>query len=119
MSSSLIVTTQLDNFQKVVTVTVQPGSNLPLDIFAYENTGSTELGKYIGVVDLEEYGRLRTFVGDSIPTFANRFVKYTQAKIILDIDTDPTNVIDHVVETSKNLLFSINNAPTTVQTITL
>jgi len=75
-----------------ITATIGSG-NLPQDIFIYRNTGTTELGDYIGVCNVDEYQRLQTFLGASLPIFGNRFVKSTSVKILLSALDDPEKVI--------------------------
>jgi hypothetical protein len=120
MASSLSVTTQLtENNQVEILAEVVSGGTLPRDIFIYENRGTTELGNYIGVCDLEEYQRLSTFTGTVIPGFGNKFVKYTQAKILLDVTDDINRVINNITNTATFLSFSLSNSASTTQIINI
>ncbi len=120
MSNSLSITTKLTTDNKVeITASVVPGGTLPLDIFAYENTGTIHLGNYIGVCDVEEYRRLATFSGDIIRNFGNKFVKYTQAKIILDITDDPNLVIRHITNTATFLSIALSSSVSKTQIINI
>lgn len=120
MSSSLSVTTSLTTDNKVeITANVVPGGTLPLDIFIYQNTGTSNLGYYVGVCNVEEYRRLQTFKGDVIPVFGNKFVKSTQAKILLEITDDPNTFIRHLVNTATFLSIALLNSSSTTQIITI
>jgi hypothetical protein len=115
MSSSLSITKRLNaEHQWEIIASIVSGGTLPLDIFMYENTGDNTLGDYIGVCSLSEYQRLKTFEGGTIDKFANRFVKYAQAKIKLDVSDDTDKVVSNLTKTVKALsLEMVNSSPTT------
>jgi len=122
MTSSLQITKELSSSNTwEITATVIPGGSLPLDIFLYLNTGTTELGEYQGVADIDEYQRFTTFVGTSIPKFGNKFVKYGQAKIKLDINNTetPEGVIKIITDSVKALSSAFQNAPSTTTIISI
>ena len=119
MSSNLTITTQYTEFQMTVTATITPGGTLPLDIFIYENTGGTTLGKYIGVCNLDEYRRLQTFTGVATPIFGNKFVKWTSAYVVLPCDTPPTDTINCITNGVKALSLEFANATPVVTNISI
>lgn len=113
MADSIKITTELKDSSWVITATVVPGSNLPKDIFVYENTGSNVLGDYIGVCNLSEFKRLQVWAESPIPLFGNRFVRSDQAKIILSLDADPTITTNIILSTAKNLKTELASAEST------
>jgi hypothetical protein len=120
MSSSLQVTKALDpNSYWEITAEVVVGGTLPLDIFIYENTGTNVLGEYMGVCNLEEYQRLQTFTGTAIPKFGNKYVKYPQAKINLDINDDPDRVISEIQDSVKSLSLALSNVEPVTKIISI
>ncbi len=121
MTTSLSVTTQLSSTKKLqVTCHVVAGGTLPLDIFIYENTGTATLGAYIGICNLAEYQRLKTFhTGDIIPKFGNKFVKFTEARIELDVEDNPERVIHHLTNTATFLSFELSNSTAVTKLITI
>lgn len=86
-----------------ITATVVSGGILPPEIFIYENTGSTELGSYVGVCDFNELTRLQIFNNQALPVFGNRFVRYGQAKIQLSLNQDTKAVVDNLINTASTL----------------
>lgn len=118
MTSSLSFTTQLTSDNKIeVSCSVVAGGTLPEDIFIYRNNGTTTLGDYIGVCSLEEYQRFKTFTGDVIPSFGNKFVKAKEAKVLLSPTDDPSSIIRHITNTATFLSFAMSNATSITQII--
>lgn len=120
MSSSLSITTNLTTDNKIeILASVVEGGTLPRDIFIYKNNGSTGLGYYVGVCDIDEYRRLQTYTGTPIPVFGNQFVKSTQAKILLEITDSTDVVIKHLTNTATFLSFALLNSASTTQIINI
>ncbi len=120
MSSSLQITKQLSSGKTwEIIATVLSGGTLPLDIFVYENTGTVTLGAYQAVCSLDEYQRLQTFTGSAIVKFGNRFVKYTQAKINVDINDDVDQVITVIEDSVKALSLALSSAAATTTVINI
>lgn len=120
MSSSLSVTTKLtDDNEWEVLASIISGGTLPLDIFVYENTGTTSLGKYRGVASLPEYQRIQTFTGTPIVKFGNRFVKTTQAKIVLGINDDVDQAISTITNSVIALSLSLSSSSETTKIISI
>jgi hypothetical protein len=119
MASSLSVTTQITNDGKIELTAEITDGTLPKDVFIYENTGDVYLGGYIGVCSLDEYQRLQTFTGIAIPMFGNKYVKSYQAKILLDLDSDITDVIRNITNTLTFLSFSMSNQSSSTQIINI
>lgn len=49
------------------------------DIFIFENTGGTELGPYVGVVDLDQLIQYPKWEGTSVPTFGVHYLRHNKA----------------------------------------
>lgn len=120
MATSLSVTTQLTDDRKLeIVCSVVAGGTLPQDIFIYENSGTNVLGTYIGICNLSEYQRLQTFTGDQIPKFGNKFVKFTEGRVVLDTTDDPERVIDHMTNTATFLSFQLNTSTSVTKIISI
>lgn len=110
MASTLTVNKQLVSDRWVVTANLSPGGTLPLEIFVFTNTGTTQLGTYEGVIAATELSRIQIFTGTAIPVFANKFVRYGTATLYVGLDRDP----DSVITVLKN---SVQYLSTTYQSI--
>lgn len=119
MSSQLQITTQLVNDIWAITATVMPNGTLPTNIFIYENTGTTNLGDYIGVCNISELTRLQVWSGAALPIFGNKFVRYGQAKINISIQEDLNSVIQNLINTATLLSKEIQTQGNTTQTVTI
>lgn len=119
MSSQLQITTQLNNDIWVVTATVVPGGTLPTIIFVYENTGTTDLGKYIGVCNISELTRLQVWSGTALPVFGNKAVRFGQAQIKVNIQEDLDSVIQNLINTATLLSKEIQAQGNTTKTVTI
>jgi hypothetical protein len=106
----------------VITATLTSHSTLPAEIFLYENTGETELGRYIGVCDIEQLGLYQIWTGQAIPRFGNAYVRHTQAKITLPLGVSSryASVISNLTATAKSLKTSLTGSgATTTTSVTL
>lgn len=93
MTASVSITKTVVNGVWLVVATVQPGADIPSDIFGYENNNGV-LGDYVGVCTLEDYKRLQTFTGTPISVFGNKFIKYTEARHTVPLDSNLQATID-------------------------
>lgn len=118
MPSTITATTDLKSDHYLVTISINPGSSLPAEVFVYENTGTNVLGNYFGTVSVSDIDRLKIFNNTPIPTFGNKFVRYGQAKIKVTFPDDPTLVINTVVANLKLLQAAYLAALTTTKVIT-
>ncbi len=114
----IVVSITSDNKQQLL-AEVLPGGDLPADIFIYENTGTDSLGEYQGVCGIDDYSRMQTFTGESIPKFGNKYVKYTQAKILLDINDDATGAKTVIAQGVKALSISLKAVVSNTQIINI
>lgn len=91
--------------------------NLPGEIFVYENTGTTALGAYVGVCNLDELSRLQVYSASAaIPKFANKYIRHNTAKILLGLTEDHTPYITKVTA-AINLLSAEMKLKTTASSI--
>lgn len=122
-TSQLQITTQLIEYNWVITATVLAGSFLPPDIFMYENTGTTTLGQYQGICGQAELLRLQIWTGTALPPFGNKFVRYSQAKIIVDTNENPKfnpqTVVDNLTFTATQLTTALQAAASSTQVVTI
>lgn len=104
MASSLKIIKELsnDNTWEIV-ASIEPGGELPLDIFIYENTGNTTLGEYQGVCSVDQYQKYQTFDFKAIPMFGNKYVKFTQAKIKVTNETESNQATSVLISDVKAL----------------
>lgn len=95
--STLQVTSSIiEDKYRIEAILITPG-DLPSAIFVYSNTGTTELGEFQGVCTMKEYTSLQTFTGEVVPVFGNKFLKHTQAILLVELTED----VDQVIETLK------------------
>lgn len=109
--TSVSVTTSLVDNKYTILAEILPGGDMPQAVFIYENLfeppNITTLGKFVGVCNVDELSRLIEYTGQYIPVFGNRFIKYSQAKIVVstyeDVDTAIQGLIGNVKALSKEL----------------
>lgn len=105
----------------VVRAEVLPVENgvLPLDVFTHENTGTTTLGRYVGVCSLEELQRFQVWAGEAIRKFGNRYVRYHIAEIHLLPGTAPDGTITIIRQNLASLRASllVGSESTTIHSI--
>lgn len=84
MASTLSVTKTLSNTGWTVTASLNVSASIPRDIFVYNNTGTTQLGTYYGVLNVMDLNRISVWAGLAVPTFGNNFVRYNTATLLVD-----------------------------------
>ena len=102
----------------MITARVVAGSSLPTDIFIYENVFTppqvTSLGEFLGVCNVNELTRLRSFTGEYTPIFGNKFLKYSEAKIEVssgeDIETTILGLANDVKKLSYEYAANISSS---------
>lgn len=85
MTTSVIITTTITGSNLVVNASLSDPADIPRDVFIYDNTGTAELGQYYGVSNFQDYARLQSWTGTPIPVFGNKYVKHTEANIVLPL----------------------------------
>lgn len=96
MTTQVQITKTINGSNWVITAQVLSGADIPLDVFLYENTGTPDLGGYFGVANMQDYTRMQTWTGGTIPVFGNKYVKHTVANIILPVELSVTSVIANI-----------------------
>jgi hypothetical protein len=117
MASTLRVTTTFVTDHWEITAVVVDGGTLPEEIFVYENTGTTTLGPFFGTCSLAELQKLQIFTGTAIKLFANKFVRYGQAKINVNSEDEIPGIISALVENVKDLSSAYQAYTPTIQNI--
>lgn len=116
MSSVVIIKSSLEDGYFLVEGYVEPGGDIPTDIFVYLNTGTADLGEYQGVCGLNEFTSLQTYDGTPKPVFGNRFVKHDRVKIKVDLTDDLDGVISRLKKNiSSFAIIYRNNVDKTYQ----
>jgi hypothetical protein len=82
---------------------------LPLEVFLFENKGTTSLGDYCGICAFSELIATKVFTGEPIPILHNKYVRYGQAKIKLYSEDEVTAEIQHMASSLKSLVTEIQN----------
>jgi hypothetical protein len=119
MSSSLSITKELTNSGWVITAAVLPGGTLPLEIFVYENTGTSELGDYVGVISVDNIPRLQIWNNTPIPAFGNKFVRHNVGVLIVTSGSDPDAVITVLKNSVQDLSTKLQAEQSSTQVFTI
>lgn len=110
MASNLSVTKALVDDHILVTASLVDGSTLPGAIFIYENNGDGTLGSFFGTCGIDELRRLAVLtLGTPQPKFGNRYVRHTEAKILVPVDQNADEVIAALVKNVKALSLAYSN----------
>lgn len=116
MAANLIVTTELQEDTWAVTVKVDPASDIPGDIFFFENTGTPTLGPYVGVCSLDEYRRFSLWQGAVIPVFGNRYLRNSSLLLYVPVNDILQPIIDTIVSRAQIFRTEYLNAAQIVTT---
>lgn len=101
MSSQIVITQRIESGKRVIEVTVAEGSDIPRDIFLWENSG-TGLGEFFAVCSGADYARFQTWNGNPVPVFGNKYLKTTVGRRIMDLSTSPDAFIAATRENCTN-----------------
>lgn len=110
MSSQLVLTSSLQDGYFLVEGQIQNGSDIPKDIFVYENSGTAELGNYVGVCTLNEFTSLSNYDGTIKPIFGNKFLKHNQVQIKVSLSSDLTSVLNTLKNNVQVFATSFRNS---------
>jgi hypothetical protein len=102
MDSLRITTTVQDSLWKV-SASLEQREILPAAIFIYENTGTIELGRYVGVCNFQEVCRLPVWEGLLIKKFGNRFVRHSSADLFIPLSQDLASKTKHLTDSVSAL----------------
>lgn len=119
MASTLNITKQLSNDKWVITATISPGGTLPQQIFTYENTGTTELGEYFGVIAAVDLPRIQIWEGVAVPVFGNKYIRHSTGTLHVSLDDDPDVAISVIKAAVQRLSKTFSAVQTTVQVHTI
>lgn len=98
MSTNISTSIQVNDNSYLIQASIGSGSDIPIDIFVYENLG-TQLGEYIGVCSIQQWINLTGYSpGEEIPVFGNRYVKQTSVAKTIPITSNPQAVVDNIVK---------------------
>ena len=93
MSITLSITTEVVQDHVLITATVTNTTGISDKIFLYLNTGTTSLGAYQGVCDLDELTRLQVYSSSiPVPIFGNKYLRHSQAKIQAPLNADAARI---------------------------
>jgi len=119
MSSVLTVTKQLSNTGWTITASITPGGTLPTQIFTYENTGTTTLGPYAGVIGAIDLPRIQIWNSIAIPVYGNKYVRHSVATILVTPPTDPDLVITELAASVGSFSKEFQSMQSSTQTFTI
>ena len=103
MSASIRFSLAPEGALMVLSGYIEPGSDIPSDVFVYENTGSaTQLGAYYGVCTVLEYYNITTWNNTVIPMSNNKFVKFAMLRRVLGEDETPEEVKAKITKDLKS-----------------
>lgn len=91
MAASLQFTTYVSGNQRVVEAIITPGSDIPPEIFLYENTG-TGPGAFFGVCSFDDFSKFPVDTGQPMSTFGRKYIRGSTARQFLDLSIDPSTV---------------------------
>lgn len=101
MSASITINTIVQGTTRSITCTVNAGSDIPLDIFLYENDNGVP-GDFFAVCALSDYQRFQTYTGTAIPVFGNKYLKQTFGQKELDVSVDYSTVAPSFVSSCQS-----------------
>ena len=104
MSNNLTLTRRLTNEGWVITGSVNPSSNMPRDIFVYENTGEPTLGEFHSVVTVYDMHRVPVWQGSAIPLSKSRYVRAATLVVPVPPEEDVLLVESTLVSSAKDFL---------------
>lgn len=110
MSANLIINKTIQDNVWSLDMKVDPSSDIPVDIFLYENTGTTELGKFYCIAAYNDYIRFQPWTGVAVPVFGNRFVKVDKAHAEVPLTDDPELVAQGFVQSAQTFRTEFLNA---------
>ena len=118
MANSFTVTKNLVNDHWEILGSVGAGP-LPPEVFIYSNTGTAELGTFLGVCSVAELQRLQIFNGVRIDIFGNKSVRHGTLKITVAIGVNPDTVITNIINSLKQLSIAYSSVLSSTQTVTI
>lgn len=112
---SVTITFVKDHYE--VTAEMTEVNILPEAIFLYENTGEDTLGEYYGVAGIDELTSRQEWTGVAIPTFGNRWVRFTEALVVVPNMEEAEKSKQWIISNVERLKQQILIEPSTTQVI--
>lgn len=122
MAASLIISTTIENSAWKIVGEISSSSDIPKDVFVYENLGTPNLGEYQAVCSLSEYLRIKTHSpGTSVAVFGNKFLKSTILSRTYPLDLDVNSLVTKIKQDLQKfrLEYLARNSSGLSQVITL
>lgn len=109
--SNLTISTQVLTTGKISLKARFNEGETPKSIFLYENNGTEELGRYIGVANIDELVRYKEWTGQPIPSFGNRYVRYNQVSTEIDLisPVNPEREIEEYITVLSSRIKTLEN----------
>lgn len=101
MAASLQFTTYVSGDQRVIEAVVTPGSDIPAEIFLFENTGNGP-GAFFGVCSFDDFSKFPADTGQPMSTFGRKYIRGAMARQFLPLDVDPTLVTSNLQLAASN-----------------
>lgn len=115
--STLRITTSVKDNNWVFEFGMDPGGDIPRDIFLWANTGEG-IGEYQTICTLSEYNRFQTHNPNvNVPVFGNKYLKHTLGVITANIQQDPEVIRAKIVNDIKIFKASYLAGQTSTETV--
>lgn len=115
--SSTITTTKTfvtDTGQWQVHAVVEPGGDLPIEIWLYEVDDNGDLGLYASVSDREQLSSRAVWTGEAVNSFGNKYVRNDEMTRTYPDEATADIVIDRIVADATKLSVELSETLTTV-----
>lgn len=95
--TNIRINTQVIDDQVYMKAFVELPAEIPEGIWMYENTGTDQLGDWVGVCTLDELTSTQLFTGTPIPPFGNKYVRFRYAELFLPYNVDASQVVSKII----------------------
>lgn len=122
MAASLVISTSIENGLWKIVGEISSSSDIPQDVFIYENLGAQGIGEYQAVCSLAEYLRLKPYVqGVPVAVFGNKYLKSTTLSRTYPLNLDVNVLITKIKQDLQKfrLEYLARNSSGLSQVITL
>lgn len=108
MANYAILTKRLTNTGWVITGKMTETSTVPKEVFVYENTGTTTLGKYHSVVTIPDMPRIRIWTGEAVPLSMGNYVRSPNLVLEVPAGVDVDVALSELVASLKKFVLEFN-----------
>lgn len=115
MTNSVSITKRLTGEGWSITGALTPVSQVPKEIFVYENTGDATLGTYHSVVTVADLPRIPIYSGSAVPLARSRYVRASTIKILISDGRDVDVVISELKASLKKFVKEFNSEKESTQ----